>query len=197
VIRRVVFFYPWVKGSTVYAGRLLREHPVKAAALGQIGATGKRNDLPAPSYLEGVFDVNGKLVNPTSAAILQTPAQVGQAAAGLLGGDVGRVGELSNFLSPAAALAIAEITHRDRSGYPYKPGTPLSSVAFDQLLRQTPQFTLGQRISDAEHGRGQDRLYPPNVRDALLQYLVGGIAPRTYNPAKLEDLRRNERSYRR
>jgi hypothetical protein len=194
VIRRVVFFYPWVKGSTVYAGRFLREHPVKAAAVGQVGALGKQNDPVAPSYLEGVFPVGGRLVNPTSTSILQTPAQVGQALAGLAGGDVGQVGELSNFLSPASALALAAVTRRDRQGYQYPAGSNLGGIAADQLVKHVPQYTLGQRISDALNGKGQDRLYPPNILDAILQYTVGGVAPRKYNKAKLAELAANERS---
>jgi hypothetical protein len=133
-------------------------------------------------------------VNPSSAAILQTPAQVGKAIAGLAGGDVGKIGELSNFLSPASALAIAAIVRRDRGGYPYPGGTNLGGIGFDQLVKNTPQFTLGQRIADASGGKGTDRLYPPNVRDAILQYLVGGIAPRKFNKAKLAELAGNERS---
>jgi hypothetical protein len=87
IVRRVVFFYPWVKGSTVYAGRLVREHPVKAAVVGELGKQGREETQKeignVPSYLEGVFKAGGGLVNPNSAAILQTPAQVAQAIGGL------------------------------------------------------------------------------------------------------------------
>lgn len=91
IVRRVVFFYPWVKGSTTYAGRFVREHPVKAAVTAELGKQGAAENLrelgPVPSYLEGVFKAGGGLVNPNSAAILQTPAQVAQAVAGLASGD--------------------------------------------------------------------------------------------------------------
>jgi hypothetical protein len=39
-LTRGVWFYPWVKGSTVFTVRSLLEHPFKAAALGALGAMG-------------------------------------------------------------------------------------------------------------------------------------------------------------
>jgi hypothetical protein len=39
-LTRGIWFYPWVKGSTVFTVRSMLEHPFKAAALGALGAMG-------------------------------------------------------------------------------------------------------------------------------------------------------------
>jgi hypothetical protein len=41
IVRRVIFFYPWVKGSTMYAGRLVRDNPIVAAGLAHVAREGK------------------------------------------------------------------------------------------------------------------------------------------------------------
>jgi hypothetical protein len=197
VVRRVVFFYPWVKGSTVYAGRLLREHPVKAAVIGQVGQTGKEQSDqllgPVPSYLEGVFPVGDhELVNPASAAILQTPAQVGKALAGLAGGDVGKVGELSNFLSPASALAIAAITRRDRGGYPYPAGTGSAASRFDQLVKNT---AVHARPADRDASRqGQTGCIRRTSATRSCSTSSAASRPASSTRRKLAELAGNERS---
>src|SRR5215472_2624937 len=39
-VRNLVFVYPWMKGSTVWAGRFLRDHPIQASALAHLGQLG-------------------------------------------------------------------------------------------------------------------------------------------------------------
>jgi hypothetical protein len=41
VIARVIFFYPWVKGSTSYAAHFVANHPVEAMIAQQIGSAGQ------------------------------------------------------------------------------------------------------------------------------------------------------------
>lgn len=197
VVRRVIFFYPWVKGSTVYAGRLVREHPVKAAVAGEIGQYGSEQAHAelgdVPSYLEGAFPVGGRIVNPNSAAILQTPATVGMALKGLITGDIPKAAEASQFLTPAMSLALAEGLRRNRSGFPYPDGTNAATVAKDVLADSLPQVTLARNLRQALAGQGKDRLYPPSVESALAQFLVGGLYPRHYNPRVLHEQAARER----
>lgn len=193
IVRRAVFFFPWVKGSTMYAGHFVAEHPLQAAVAGEVGKYGHEQATGAlgnvPSYLEGAFPVGGKLVNPTSAAILQTPAQVADALAGLATGNASKVATLANFLTPAATLAGAEIFRRNpQTGVAYTGGTNAGSIAKQVLGNSLPQAVLYQRIHDAMTGKGGQRLYPPNVGDALRQFLIGGLAPRKYNKGELQAL---------
>jgi hypothetical protein len=200
IIRRVVFFYPWIKGSTVYAGRLLREHPIKSAALGQVGVLGhEKTDQalgPIPSYLEGIFPVGkSSVVNPNSAAILQTPAQVGSALAGLATGNINQASQASGFLTPALTLALAEALRENPStGHKYKGGTNAGVIARDVLGSQLPQVTLERNLKAALTGTGGSKLYPPSVKSALLQFLVGGAAPRKIDLNDLHRLARSEQT---
>src|SRR5262249_252191 len=126
VVRRLIFFYPWVKGSTKYAGHFLLEHPIQSAALGHLGEYGKQHTGlgPTPSYLEGSFaDGHNKVVNPAAAAIFQTPAQVGQITSGLIRGNVTEAARASNLATPALGLALSEITRQDQFGNPISPRT--------------------------------------------------------------------------
>lgn len=199
IVRRAVFFYPWVKGSTMYAGHLVAEHPIQAAAAGEVGKYGHEQTHAAlgdvPSYLEGVFPVGGKLVNPTSAAILQTPAQVADALVGLATGNGSKVASLANFLTPAATLAGAEIFRRNpQTGIAYKGGENAGSIAKHVLGDSLPQAVLYQRIHDAINGKGGGKLYPPNVGDALRQFFIGGLSPRKYNRSELARLFEREQT---
>jgi hypothetical protein len=73
----------------MYAGHFVTEHPAQAATtetLGQMQGERNQQELGAgPSYTEGIFKVGGTdalpaVINPRSAAILSTPAEVAQLA---------------------------------------------------------------------------------------------------------------------
>lgn len=193
VVRRVIFFYPWVKGSTMYAGHFLAEHPVKAGVAGQVGRYGQEESAkelgPTPSYLEGSFKAGGGLVNPTSAAILQTPAQAASAIASLLpGGPQTKASLPAGFVTPALELALALATRQNpQTGHQYKPG---ESIPKDILLHGLPQYQLAQGLQ----GKQTSKLYKDTRRSAALKFLVGGLGPRPYDPAYLRQLAGKERA---
>lgn len=194
IVRRIVFFYPWVKGSTFYAGSLLVNHPGKAASLGAVGSYGEErasDELgPHPSYLAGAFPTRFGLVNPAAAAIFQTPGQVGQTAASLLTGKTPDVGELSNFSTPALALLLNLAAGKNLStGHEYpRSQRGVSQVAQDTLVGGLPQ----KRLLDAILGNSKAQLFPPSARSAIIQYLLGGIAPRPYDENRLRQLAERE-----
>lgn len=200
IVRRVVFFYPWVKGATVYTGRVLREHPAKFGALGVVGVQGRTYSEAAfpqtPSYLEGLIPYGGsQAINPAAAQIAGTPAQVGLTLAGLVTGRIPQAGEASQFITPAVNLALAELLRKNySSGYTYPGGTTGLQVARDALISQLPQAALITNLEQATSGGGQGRLYPPTVQSALLQFLVGGLAPRPVNRQRLAALAAKEKT---
>lgn len=190
VVARTIYFYAWTKGSSVYAAHFVADHPVEAMIAAQIGRMGKQQSdktLGAlPSYLEGLIPVgkakNGNpiVVNPSAAAIFQTPAQVGRGIAGLASGDPSSVAELSSFTTPAVN-ALVELISGHQLGSPV-PVHGVKNVAYDSLVANLPQTALVRNLLQALHGEGKGRLYPPTVQSALLQYLAGGIAnPRELN----------------
>jgi hypothetical protein len=193
VVRRLVFVYPWQKGATKYAGHFLRDHPVQAAALGQAGTIGKeQNDKtfgPLPSYLEGLVPVGGKAVNPSGVNFLQTPAQIGRAAAGLITGNVPSVAQGQNFLSPAPSALNALMTRRDDIGRPLKGSLPANLR--DLFVAPTPIAAAGRALThdwDPSRKLLGDRTSSktfPNVNDPLWRFLFGGLYPRQYSKAAL------------
>ena len=114
-VRRIVMFYPFLKGSGMYAGRLPREHPVKTAVLGAIGDLGQERigelgDLPAgldaliPYSGEADFEGNVTVGNPAAVQMLDTPIRAFESIAGVLGGrpEVGQ--GLLSFASPGVSI---------------------------------------------------------------------------------------------
>lgn len=196
IVRRLIFFYPWVKGSTVYAGNMLLEYPAKSAAIGAIGRYGQERSSrelgPAPSYMAGSFKVGDRVVNPASAAILQTPAQIGAMAAGLAGaGPVSDVAEIHNLATPPLQVALNLLAGKNlSSGWDYpRSKRNLPDVAVDTLLQSTPQYRLYQQLT----GESQAQLYPPSPRAGAMQFLLGGLYPRKVNTARMRALAQRER----
>ena len=180
IIRRLIFFYPWVKGSTVYSGRFLGEHPAQAGITGQLGQLGyeeQQNELGnVPSWARGIVRVGGTnalplTINPNAAAIFGTPGDV----LSTLRGEPGFSAE--NFGTPAAQLLNALWTGRDSLGRQVG-----REHALAELYRSQPLYTLMQRLSEDQSRRS----YPLTKREALGQFLLGSsLYPRRTNRAKL------------
>lgn len=196
IVRRLVFFYPWVKGSTMYAGHFALEHPIQTAVAGNLGEFGKEHTgLPGvgPSYLQGSFQAGGKLVNPASAAVFQTPAQVYQALHALQHGNVTEAARLGSFATPAADLAISEIARTDSFGHTISPQKSGLDIAKESLVQSLPQVTLVNRLRRAGGPNEKDRLFPIKKKgDAVYPFLVGGGFPRRFNPEQYQKQGRRE-----
>lgn len=183
VTRRILFFYPWLKGSTRYAGEYLTEHPLQSALLGNLGEYGQAQidaQLGAiPSWAQGYFKVGGTLdrplvSNPTAAGILGQPAQLAAIGASLFGGNVKSGYALRSLYSPFWDAGVTASSGRDSFGRPH-PQT--LGTFFGELYGGVPALTLGQRLTQDQ----SQRTFPLSHRDALLQFLVGGIVPKPAN----------------
>ncbi len=188
IIRRVIFFYPWLKGSTKYAGHYLSSHPQQAAVLGRLGEQGKAAQEaqlgPVPPFAEGLFKVgerNGMplVSNPTAAGILGQSADLAAIAQGVLSGNVPRGRELSSLLTPFFGAGQTAL-----SGYDTFTGRPVQPNLRTFLHELTAGQPIPTLISRLRHDQSQ-RMFPLTNRDALLQFLFGGLAARPVNPAKL------------
>ena len=189
ILRRLIYFYPWVKGSTRYTAQLPLEHPVTTAALSGLGQQGEalaeRTLGQVPYYLEGSFGIgNNRLVNPASASITQTPIQLAEAA-GALVTNRRNLPSLESLGSPAVTMALNAIRGENELGIPLRgKGGPLGQSIWDQA-QSLPLPLLYQRIQMARRGEGQQRVFPPNIMDALGLWAAGGAFPRKVNPAAL------------
>lgn len=186
IISRVIFFFPWVRGSTVYAGRFLRDTPVKAAVtanLGQLGAeTEQRNLGDVPSWFEGLIRTGGtdarpRVVNPSSATIFGSPVDIAQTAAGLFG--VGPGGAPSGSLTPALGALYTLLTGNTGLGYPVR-GESNARAAAESLYKGLPAVQLGQRLA----GNQTSKTTSYSKQDALMKFIFG-LSPFTADRARL------------
>lgn len=188
VVRRVIFFYPWVKGSSVYAARFVSTHPQQAALAGQLGKQGAAQDAKdlgaLPSYAEGLFKVgerggNPLTINPSSAGVLQTPADLLKSIQELGSGHPGQAFNLGQNFTPALQAALTLLTH---SGA--RRGESSLSAAERQLIAGLPAITTVQGILHPPSESDRPRVYPRSERDVILHYLIGGLAPTPVNLSK-------------
>lgn len=193
IVKHVVFFYPWVKGSTLYAGHFLTEHPTQALAAADIGnqqISRTQRELGAgPSYLAeaGLFKTGGTsgtpmVSNPQAAAILGTPAELAQSALDLFSSHPTAPSLLQN-LTPAVGSALAAFgTHRDPLTDRQLTGSPLSQFK-GQLVNNLPQVTLARRLKQAG-GDQSNKLFPMSKKTAIEQFVGGSAFPKPMNEAK-------------
>lgn len=192
IVRHVVFFYPWVKGSTMYAGHFLTEHPVQAAVnetAGQMQGDRNQQELGAgPSYTQGIFKVGGtdalpQIINPRSAAILSTPAELAQMGENLFRAHPQGPASLLQNLTPAVGAALAAFgTHRDPLTDRPLTGAPVGNFV-KQLTQGLPQVVLSKRIQGAKADQS-NRLFPMSRKTAVKQFLFGSAAPKPMNRDK-------------
>lgn len=194
-LRKLVFIYPWVKGSTTYAGRFLRDHPHQSNILYQLGAQG--NELAnqelgsRPSYMQGIFKVGGTTenpltVNPAAMANFSTPAQLLDMGRGILTGQMTKQDLPIGMLSPIAQMAAAgAIGVNPNTGGPVKPLDVLP-----QFAATLPQVTFAQSMMGKQPGSGA--IYQRGKGEAAGKFGVGSIYPATTSRKNLNRVAANE-----
>jgi hypothetical protein len=197
-LSRVIWFYPWVKGSTVFTMNTALEHPFKAATLGALGQRGSEDRDKqigdVPSYAQGltplthgalpvVTDMNTFNPFSTAADLLSTPQHLD---------------EIAGMANPlyGAALNTAEGVNP----YGAKTPTPIQDN-LKGLLASAPEYQIGATALD--HGDQSHRLYPgghgmnplyKNWLGVVMRALVGPAAPRHVNPLAGHSLAERERT---
>jgi hypothetical protein len=201
IIRRVIFFYPWVKGATVYTGRMIQQHPVKTGLIshaGQVGTDIQRETLgeDLPSYAAALAPWGESGGYPTTLNLMSlnpftTPYQTAEAALSF------RPEALSEMLSPAAGAAIVAYTGRDPRGFPAHQlpgfGGPLTrpGIGLRQLGEGLPEYNYLDRLIGGAPSRAS---YPTTQLEALFALLFGpGVTPRRTNVAQLAEQARRGR----
>jgi hypothetical protein len=198
-LARAIWFYPWVKGSTVFTANTLFEHPFKAAALYHAGQVGNEQDQQQlgdmPSFAPGltpwtggaepiVSDLNTFSPFSTAADLLHIP---------------GHLGNLAGMANPlyGAALNTAE------GNNPYGAHTPTPIMDnLKGLLSSTPEYQIANAAlaggGDQSHklypgGHGLDPFYK-NWLGELVRALGGPAMPRHVNPLAGHSLAQRERT---
>jgi hypothetical protein len=189
-LTRGIWFYPWVKGSTVFTVRSFLEHPYKGAALGALGAIGVRRQKQllgqVPSYEQGLVPLGGGKHPLTTDFSTFSPFAT---AAGLL--NIPRVpGSLAEQFNPALGSA-GQFTY-GVNAY----GGPSQNPYRDALLSlfsPTPEQQIAEAFA-AQHENQSKRMFKKTPGGLALRYLIGPAYPRRVNRAALAKAAKREQS---
>lgn len=199
VVKRIIFFYPWLKVSSRMTGRSIMEYPYKAAAVAQLGEQGARYQRELfglekmPPGLEGLIPLWGEkgspvAFDPRSVGIWATPAEIGEAFLQLNRGDAPVSLDLHNFGTPFVSALISAMTRRNAfSGTP--SNLPPTDIFFNEMFGGIPSVNWVKRQFGYDTPEDRvDRLYPQRgYYDPTWQFLTSGYRG-VPNRARLEEL---------
>ena len=185
VVRRVIWFYPVLKGLADYTARLPVEHPAKSAVLVQMGRVGQDRTEAilgnmVAKLLLGVFPIGGfqhgmpDVADPRSASVTGTLAEFAAFA-----DDPARF--IRDRLTPGLALPLVFLGFNPRG---YSTDTrPLQTRLQEFLLGFVPGVSLAKRLT-MDDKTDPDRLYWYSDKQAVGQFVGGSPSPRTLNMTK-------------
>jgi len=193
VARRLVLFYPFIKGATRYANYFYKEHPVAAGLQSNLGELGRQRSeeafgpLGLPPWAEGLIPYGGSKQfpitgNPASAGILNTPADLTKTLMNIVAAHPLQGLEAAGNMAPVESALLTLLTGGQYQNVKSKPGTPLLREAWSALAGGLPPTTLIHRVL-GKAGSGAPLAmssYPdPSLLNAILSFGVGGgLAPR-------------------
>lgn len=194
LLRRVFFFYPWIKGATKYTGRMIQENPVQSLAYSQMAqeAAQKERELFGllPSYARGILQTgerDGVPLTVQTQGILpfSTAVEPVQAVADLLFGVSGGTEAVLGSLSPIAGSGISTLTGRNEFGIPLPKDRGIIEQFVSSIAEGTPAAALIRNLTSDT----SERAYPVSPSDAWRTYLISNIlASRPTNIDKLQQL---------
>jgi hypothetical protein len=187
-LKRIIFFYPWVKGSTRYGYQLAINHPTVALAqapAARIGQQWQGSVLgPLPDWAQGFIPFGrNQVMNPGAAALLQTPGNLMDAIANIVRLNPNPTVSLLANLAPVEAGIYAGL-----SGH-----TPLGAPARESWLQRGVSTTFEgiPAINDIVQALSQPNpasYYPTRGGDPWNAFsrwaLLGGITPTVWNIQK-------------
>jgi hypothetical protein len=181
-LTRAIWFYPWVKGASMFLGHTIVEHPYKSFVGGQAGVQGRERQArelgPLPSYEGGLFKVGGgqqPLVTDLSTfSPFATPADLLDVAA--------RPAQASGLLNPVYTAGTNLIFGLNQFGG--KSRSPVKD-ALASLAAPTPEAQLVEAYLNRRKDQSR-RMFPKSpalagTRDPLLRALLGPAVPRRLN----------------
>jgi hypothetical protein len=189
-LTRGVWFYPWVKGSTVFTVRSFLEHPYKAAAFGALGALGVKRQQQAlgdvPSYEEGLVALGGGKHPETTDFSTFSPFGTAADLANLPRIPGAIAGQFNPALGSAGQFVYGVNQYGAPSQNPYRD-------ALLSLFAPTPEQQFAEAFA-ARHQDQSQRMFPHTPGGLGLRYLIGPAYPRKVNRAALARAAKRERS---
>jgi GNAT superfamily N-acetyltransferase len=199
-LSRAIWFYPWVKGSTVWTASAMFEHPWKSAALvnqGVIGMQKQKQDFgDVPSYSYGLFQLAHGEPFPLAADFSTFNPE---ATAGSLLQIPSHFNNIADMANPAVGMAEHLATSTDQYGS--HTNHPITS-ALQGVVSASPESQIAQaflgRHADQSHrefpGGASNDLWSKTWLGEVLRMLLGPGAPRRFNPDAAHSLAQRERT---
>jgi hypothetical protein len=197
IVKRAVFIYPWIKGSTTFAGRFARDHPIQSATYYQMGKQGKKyadeHLGPRPSYMEGNIpgEVLGlgknRLVDPRGITMFGTGADLYSTLRGVAKGEFPDSASPAEWLNPILQLAGGYAFGVDpRSGAPTHRGNPLKFL-WEHFGKTTPQVTQAEAVKDAITGKkpSPNKIMQRTPLEDIGRIFGGSVTPSTFSKKNL------------
>jgi hypothetical protein len=195
VMRRLIFFYPWIKGSTRYVGNLYKEHPVAFGLQGQIGRMeqGYNENIlgNVPVWARGLVPLGparGGIVsvaNPSAFSIAETPATLLQEGLNLVSGTPNPDLAGSSELGPAERFGLDMLTAGvagQKSAAAGAGKTAPFETALKDMFSADPLYQLYRRVRNQQSPRA---IYQNQSLPADLDWFLGlgGLQSRPFNRA--------------
>lgn len=199
LLRRAFYFYPWLKGATMYSGKFLADNPVQALAAGQLGQQG--TDVTAqqfgdlPSWAQGLYQVGSRdgmplTVQTGNVLPFGTAADMAGTLLGLVRGGASPAQQLTANLSPTASAFLAALTGKSALGATL-PQRGFAEQFARQLWDNTTLASLIKKTTQDQTGKS----FPVTPTDALLGYLLGNtVYARPADTAVLNSLAAKEKA---
>jgi hypothetical protein len=208
---RLLFFYPWVKGATMYAGHVVGEHPLFAGEVAQSGRVSQRQQLG--KYGQPNIEGKNTLAQALEGGVLTGPAtsprewkmgainpsQTPVDTAKVL---LGKSFDPQSLLTPAFGLPVSLASGTNlTTGQKFGKNVSFGSRLAQSLQGFVPLLTAKQRAGGwgrlaqgAEALLGLHKplpatnqearhLFPYTPQDAMLKELAGGLASAPVNQA--------------
>lgn len=201
ILKRLVFFYPWLKASGRYASYFAKNHPVAAGATAPIGGhIGSKSIEDAlgkiPTWAEGLIPFTGKNAqghvltgNPASFAILQQPADLAALVENLFSSHPNPNLTAVSNLAPFDAALLSALTGGKIASVPHPINQPPIQSALDEAFGGNPLFGNPSSFLESITGgppRANSAYPDSSFWHALLRYAgTGGLTPRETNPQAL------------
>lgn len=185
-VAQFIYFYPWLSRGSMWAGRFVIQHPIKAALLAALAQQGQKNTpewlKQAPSWTAGYLSSRFGLSNPAPVNTFATPVELAQTIA-----HPRRESSFGQELGTPALEALSAPAG-DVPGLLLGGGTAPGRIARGLGLEK---IELGGGVS-LPLGKPSKSFPPRGPVQAVAPFLVGGPFPRKPDKAALLEAGKKE-----
>lgn len=190
LVSKVIFFYPWVKGSSRYTTRFALDHPYQAAMFAYLGYEYNQanNQLGGgPWYTQSIIEIPegfpgaGKVTDLSPLAPFGTLPGLAQSAYGFATGDKNARPLMGEF-NPIIEQVVGTLTGKGEFGQDLS----LSERLGGELYNSIPWKRRVESFQESPEERA-DSIYPRTNEDLVTQMIGGRTAPAPYNAELAQD----------